>query len=474
VREHLNNVTDYSGIIGLITCDAFGDCGSQKITVIGHADSTDVSASNANVVYEYAPGGSSLGEGHLVVPAAPLTATWRGVTADSIHIATTTIDFQWLVDNGFSPNGWGDQTLVWETLVADLNARGGINGRQVVLDAVRPFSAIPGLGISADAVCLEVAGDFETFAVLGGFIGPAEISNICIPGQQNTILLGGRVTAERLAQVSAPWLENGTAKERRMSVYLSLLDQNGILEGRKVALVGATASQATYEIAQAELSALGVEVVLEALSEITVGDTEAEDAWWDVMVERVRVSGADAIVLAGGDRAGFRGLFWAGVDIQLLPYNNESLSSLSSSVTPEMAVGAITLTGLTEQEQLEQPDAQTQCIDPFEAAHPEIEVGSPDTHEDGIEKWWRSILTHCNQLRMFELIATKAGPILTHDTFREAAATMSQFRLPLSPYASLSAEKVDADDSFRLSVFVDDGSDNGTLEPMTDIMDGTP
>ena len=115
------------------------------------------------------------------------------------------------------------------------------------------------------------AGDFETFAVLGGFIGPAEISNICIPGQQNTILLGGRVTAERLAQVSAPWLENGTAKERRMSVYLSLLDQNGILEGRKVALVGATASQATYEIAQAELSALGVEVVLEALSEITVG-----------------------------------------------------------------------------------------------------------------------------------------------------------------------------------------------------------
>ena len=58
VREHLNNVTDYSGIIGLITCDAFGDCGSQKITVIGHADSTDVAASNANVIYEYAPGGS--------------------------------------------------------------------------------------------------------------------------------------------------------------------------------------------------------------------------------------------------------------------------------------------------------------------------------------------------------------------------------------------------------------------------------
>ena len=54
VREHLNSVTDYSGIIGLITCDAFGDCGSQKMTVIGHGDSNNISASNANVVYEYA------------------------------------------------------------------------------------------------------------------------------------------------------------------------------------------------------------------------------------------------------------------------------------------------------------------------------------------------------------------------------------------------------------------------------------
>jgi len=75
VREYLAGVTDYSGIIGLMSCDAFGDCGSQKITVIGHADSGDIAASNANVVYEYAPGGSSLGEGNLVVPAPEVNLT---------------------------------------------------------------------------------------------------------------------------------------------------------------------------------------------------------------------------------------------------------------------------------------------------------------------------------------------------------------------------------------------------------------
>jgi hypothetical protein len=321
---------------------------------------------------------------------------------------------------------------------------------------------------------LEVAGDFETFAVLGGFIGPAEISNVCIPGQQETILIGGRTTAERLAQVTAPWLENGTAKERRMAVYLSLLQQNGYLDGRKIAIIGATASQGAYDVGVATLAELGVDVVLEAISEITVGDTEAEDGWWDVMSERVRTSGADAVVFAGGDRAGFRGLYWADVDVQYFPFNNESLTSLSTNVTPEMVVGAVTLTGLTEQEQLEQVEAQELCIKPFEARNPDIVVGSPDTHEDGVEKWWRSIMTHCNQLRLFELIASKAGPVLTHDTFREAAASMAQFKLPLSPYASLGPDKVDADDSFRLSTFVDNGTDNGTLDPLSDIMDGTP
>ena len=54
IREHLNGISGYSGLIGTINCDGFGDCGSQKITVIDH-DSEDVAASMENVVFEYAP-----------------------------------------------------------------------------------------------------------------------------------------------------------------------------------------------------------------------------------------------------------------------------------------------------------------------------------------------------------------------------------------------------------------------------------
>ena len=55
VRAHRDGLTGYSGLIGAINCDDFGDCGSQKITIIEHLDSTDIEASKANVVFEYAP-----------------------------------------------------------------------------------------------------------------------------------------------------------------------------------------------------------------------------------------------------------------------------------------------------------------------------------------------------------------------------------------------------------------------------------
>ena len=55
VRDALTNLSGYSGIIGTINCDDFGDCGSQKITIIEHLSADDIEASKANVVFEFAP-----------------------------------------------------------------------------------------------------------------------------------------------------------------------------------------------------------------------------------------------------------------------------------------------------------------------------------------------------------------------------------------------------------------------------------
>ena len=69
VRQYLDNVEDYQGLIGLISCDDFGDCGSQLITVVYHESAADPESSMGNVVYS--GGGSGevmmdpLGDGSL-------------------------------------------------------------------------------------------------------------------------------------------------------------------------------------------------------------------------------------------------------------------------------------------------------------------------------------------------------------------------------------------------------------------------
>ena len=55
VRAYLNRVSGYRGIIGTIDCDDFGDCGSQKLTIIHHLDADEIEASKANIVFEFAP-----------------------------------------------------------------------------------------------------------------------------------------------------------------------------------------------------------------------------------------------------------------------------------------------------------------------------------------------------------------------------------------------------------------------------------
>jgi branched-chain amino acid transport system substrate-binding protein len=55
LRDELNKTAGFSGIIGSLTCDEFGDCGAARITVIKHEPGATYAESTENVVYSYAP-----------------------------------------------------------------------------------------------------------------------------------------------------------------------------------------------------------------------------------------------------------------------------------------------------------------------------------------------------------------------------------------------------------------------------------
>ena len=56
VRDHLDSVRGYRGLVGTLNCDGFGDCGAARITVIRNLGGEDnVAASMDNVVFTYRP-----------------------------------------------------------------------------------------------------------------------------------------------------------------------------------------------------------------------------------------------------------------------------------------------------------------------------------------------------------------------------------------------------------------------------------
>ena len=54
LRDELNR-SSFDGIIGPITCDEFGDCGSQLITVLHNTDPRNIKVGKNNVVFDYEP-----------------------------------------------------------------------------------------------------------------------------------------------------------------------------------------------------------------------------------------------------------------------------------------------------------------------------------------------------------------------------------------------------------------------------------
>jgi branched-chain amino acid transport system substrate-binding protein len=57
LRDYLDATSGFSGIIGTLSCDDFGDCGAQRISIVLHEDAGDIETGKTNIVYEFTPAG---------------------------------------------------------------------------------------------------------------------------------------------------------------------------------------------------------------------------------------------------------------------------------------------------------------------------------------------------------------------------------------------------------------------------------
>ena len=405
-------------------------------------------------------------------PEIELTATWRGVTADTITIGVTHLDIEQLVELGFSPATWGDQELVIRALADDINERGGINGRrvEVLVDKYNPIGAT-----EAEAACLRLTEDNEVFAILFGFLGPAEVANTCIVGTQETILVGGTITAERLAEARAPWVNERVTREVSTGALFTLLEAEGMLQGRSIAIVADLSAAAQLDEVAGLLREHGVEPVLEAATSSQVADLIAQNQEWAALSERIRAAGANTLLLVGNVSAGIENAALNGLEVDIWATDASGLgSNIGANVEPEDARGVITVGAMTGSQIYETDPRFKECLDAFNARHPDIEIKHPNTLEEGEPLWYTSLAGHCRFFQIFELLATAAGPILTHETFAEAIANIGEFSIAGQPYASLGADKLSSNDSFQLLEQDPDLGARGQLVPVGPMRDATP
>lgn len=400
--------------------------------------------------------------------ASDQTASARGVTADTITIGYTYLDFDSLVEQGLAASGYGDQELAFQTMVDALNEDGGINGRQIEV-VYEPYSP---LGTEdAEAVCLRLTEEHEVFAVLGGFLGPAEPANSCIVGQQETILVGGVQSAERLAEAQAPWITDRATRTRQADILLGLLDSEGVLEDASVAVVTNSDAQDAHDSVLEALEDYDVEPVDDLSLDAPIGDIPAEDAVWSALGERVRSSGADTLLVAGNPGSTIRNNAALGLDVDIWVLDQETLLNLGTSVSPDAARGVVSAAppgDLLEQESF------ADCRDTYTAANPDVTILPQEEREETDENVLSGLSLSCSFLDLFEVAATAAGDDLNNETFAAALDGLDEFSIATQPYASLGPDKFDSNDSFRLVEFDPDLGATGGLDSLTDVQDVTP
>ena len=401
-----------------------------------------------------------------------LTDSWRGVTADTITLGMTMLDFAELTGLGLSPAGWGDQQAVWEALIADLNDRGGINGRMV--EGIYDFySALD--PTDAERSCALLTQDNEIFANLGGFVGPAGTADPCIPGTNETIMIGGEITGDELDGVTVPWFHTAPTGDFQTRSLLNLLEQTGRADGAKVFTMGGAAAADEEQGVLDELDARGIEVVGSAIIEATDGDTVAQDQELEVAFERFKSSGATALMIFGTPSASIRGAGAAGLSGTIDIWSNDSggLANLGATIIDKsIADGVLTTTGATDDEIWESPEFQSQCVDPVVARVADADLRLPTSYEADQENWFNPLRRYCHVLSIFEQIATAAGGDLTPTTFGDAAygPAFDDFQIPGVGPASLSPDKRGASDGLRLSEY-DSTLGDGGLSPVTELLD---
>lgn len=397
----------------------------------------------------------------------------RGVTADTITVGVVTANLDELRELGLVDINNGDVPLIWETLIADVNANGGVAGRQLEM-IYTEYN--PVFTESADDACVELTQDNEVFIVLGAITGPAIDSVLCFVQQNDTMMIGGTHTPAHFPQATAPWAAISMSAERRHQGTLALYQELGLLDGKVATYDDSSEHQAiTEDIVLPALEDLGVEIVESFTSTIPQGDEVALANQAEIYAEVVKDEGIDTLIVIQSQLAfGIAHMREAGFEGTIVAIDTgEMVSTIGAYDERDPATydGTYSPMGASRDESWDLEASQA-CYDILREAEG-IEVINPADVPVGEPNWAGGLQGPCAYLTVLKAAGDRAGGDLNPDTFLAALEAIGSIDLANVPFATFGPNKYDAADGLRIGQFDPTLGENGGLAEVTELVDIT-
>jgi Periplasmic binding protein len=233
-----------------------------------------------------------LGSTLLVNPAAAGASSPadQGVTAKTIAVGLPYVNFVALKSLGVTIND-GNFPDAYKSVIADINAKGGINGRKLVLSSVEMNPSVPA---DATSSCTQLTEDDHVFVSISP-VFPA-----CYQQTHDTSVIAGSLP-EPLTGTYGQDFTLIPPSANFDPIQLAAFKKAGDFKGKKVALFyGADSDAPEVKVVQSALKKLGVPVALTAEDSVQATDAVASDQETQSISQRFQSAGVNVVIGVGG------------------------------------------------------------------------------------------------------------------------------------------------------------------------------
>ncbi len=365
-----------------------------------------------------------------------LIASYQGVTESEIAIGVAAIDPVQInemfgIDIGIFP-----VHDLYAALSEDLNERGGIHGRNVVVHVV---SFLPIGTADSERVCTELLEDKEVFVVIGQFL---EDNALCITELHGHPYVGhfGENT-ERQERSNGLFFATEMKQTRQRVGGTTEMIRAGDLDGYRVGIYYEAPPDKEYaDAVQPLLEEAGINVVGVYSPGAPTTDTVQNEQNTDNISTRMEADGVDLILNLSNVYGIIGSVQRIGWEVRIAHTNGQAADRLTIADDQGLEdeymarTFAVTTNKPTSEEALADPGVQ-QCLAIFEEHSSDEPL---DTTNDDIVN---GVVNHCRAFALTVKILEAAGGNITPETFKAAAEGLGTFDLPAMINASLSPDK---------------------------------